>query len=194
MKTEDLNIKEMREQLRKELDSKRYEHTMGVAYTAAALAMAYHYNVDKALVAGLLHDCAKCMKKQDREDYCKKYKIHLTKEEKMIPALQHAKIGSYYCETKYQVKDQDIKNAILYHTTGKPDMNMLEKIIFIADYIEPNRMPLPKISKIREMAFHDLDVTMEMILKNILNYLNETGGAVDPMTQTTYDYYRRDAS
>lgn len=175
--------------LEDELDSKRFEHTLGVAYTGAALAMRYGYNVEKAFVAGLLHDCAKCMKKKEKEEYCHKKKIVLTDSETKIPALQHAKIGSYLCETKYGVSDPDIKSAILHHTTGHPDMTLLEKIIFIADYIEPNRDPLPNIDVVRKTVFEDIDCGLKMILKDSLQYLNESDKTIDPMTQITYDYY-----
>lgn len=191
MKNSDYSIKNMQEVLMKELEAKRYEHSLGVAYTAAALAMCYQYNVEKAFVAGLLHDCAKCMKKQAKESYCKKMNIEFTEAELKIPALQHAKIGSYLCETKYNVQDSDIKTAIRYHTTGKADMTILEKIIYISDYIEPNRMPLPRIELVRKESFHNLDYAMELILEDCLNHLIENGGAIDPMTHITYEFYHK---
>lgn len=189
MKNTKYDIETIKDVLEDELDAKRYEHTLGVAYTAAALAMRYECSVEKAFIAGLLHDCAKCMKKKEKEEYCQKKKIVLSDTETKIPALQHAKIGSYLCETKYGVTDMEIKSAILYHTTGHPDMSLLEKIVFIADYIEPNREPLPNIDVIRKTTFEDLDSGLKMILKDTLQYLNECGKTIDPMTQITYDFY-----
>ena len=127
--------------------------------------------------------------KKEKEEYCQKKKIVLSDTETKIPALQHAKIGSYLCETKYGVTDMEIKSAILYHTTGHPDMSLLEKIVFIADYIEPNRESLPNIDVIRKTTFEDLDSGLKMILKDTLQYLNECGKTIDPMTQVTYDFY-----
>ena len=189
MKNTKYDIETIKDVLEDELDDKRYEHTLGVAYTAAALAMKYEYSVEKAFIAGLLHDCAKCMKKKEKEEYCQKKKIVLSDTETKIPALQHAKIGSYLCETKYGVTDTEIKNAILYHTTGHPGMSLLEKIVFISDYIEPNREPLPNIDIIRKTTFEDLDLGLKMILKDTLQYLNDSGKTIDSMTQITYDYY-----
>ena len=184
MKEKERNVKEMKEQLKKELDGKRYEHTIGVAYTAAALAMAYHSDVNQAFLAGLLHDCAKCMKKQDRELFCKKHHIQLTEEEIQIPALQHAKIGSVYCETKYHISDPEIKTAILYHTTGKPDMTMLEKIICIADYIEPNRV-YPGVETLRQIAYRNLNAGLLASLDQTILHLMHEGTLLHPYSIAT---------
>lgn len=190
MTTNKYDILSMQSKLKKNLDEYRYQHTLAVAYTAASMAMAYHFNVETALVAGLLHDCAKCMDKDKREHYCKKEGIHLTKYEIDNPSLQHAKIGAVLCETKYHVTDPAIKNAILYHTTGKSDMSLLEKIVFIADYIEPNRSPLPRIDIIRELAFNNIDLAMKYILEDSLEHLKRDGKTMDPMTKTAYDFYK----
>lgn len=87
--------------------------------------------------------------------------------------------------------DDDVLNAIRYHTTGRPDMSRLEKIIYIADYIEPNRKQLAELDMIRRIAFQDLDWTMEKILANTLAYLRTTDGQLDDMTVRTYNYYKR---
>lgn len=81
--------------------------------------------------------------------------------------------------------------AITWHTTGRPDMSLLEKIIFIADYIEPSRKPVPELDLIRRLAFEDLDRTMEKILSNTLKHLEEKKVPVDAMTRTTYESYRK---
>ena len=81
----------IKKELSKELDSKRYEHTLGVAYTASCLAMRYDYDITKAYIAGLLHDCAKCMSHNERINYCKKNNLEVTEIEKTNPSLLHAK-------------------------------------------------------------------------------------------------------
>ena len=91
----------------------------------------------------------------------------------------------------YKVDDGDIINAILNHTTGRPEMSVLEKIIFIADYIEPGRRQAPNLAEIRKVAFTDLDRAMLMILGDTLSYLKTTGLAIDQKTQMTYDYYSK---
>ena len=150
----EISLKELRKEIEKSQDEKRFEHTLGVTYTAAVLAMCHDENVEKAKIAGLLHDCAKCIS-----------------------------------DDKFGVQDKDILNAILYHTTGRPDMSRLEKIIYIADYMEPSRKQAEDLPDVRRLAFQDLDLTLVRILKDTLFYLREKGNETDPMTQKTYDYY-----
>ena len=90
---------------------------------------------------------------------------------------------------EFDVTSSDVINAILNHTTGRPGMSLLEKIIYVADYIEPNRKQAPNLTEVRKMAFIDLDQTLVMILKDVLEYLESTEGEVDPMTRKTYEYY-----
>ena len=80
-------------------------------------------------------------------------------------------------------------HAIQVHTTGEPGMNLLDKILYIADYIEPNRDKAPDLTEVRRLAFEDLD--MMKILSDTLDYLNERGGELDPMTMKTYKYFKR---
>ncbi len=187
MKTSDR--KKIRKKLEKSLDSKRYEHTLGVAYTASALAMSSGENPEKALLAGLLHDCAKCMSNEKKIAVCEKNKIAITEIERKNPFLLHAKAGCYLAKKQFHIHDTDVLNAILYHTTGRPRMSLLEKIIYIADYIEPGRKHAPNLSEVRKMAFQDLDAALLQILSDILGYLKSSNVPIDPMTQETYDYY-----
>ena len=106
------------------------------------------------------------------------------------PFLLHAKVGSYLAKSEYHITDQDILNAILYHTTGRPGMSRLEKIVYVADYIEPSRKQAPHLSDIRKLAFRDLDEALFRILKDTLEYLQGIGNTVDQMTQETYDFYQ----
>ena len=144
-----VDIDKIKKKMEKELDARRYEHTLGVAYTAAALAMCYGEDMFKAQVAGLLHDCAKCMSNEKKLEICAKHHIKVTEVEKQNPFLLHAKVGSYLAGKRYHVEDKDILNAVLNHTTGRPEMSRLEKIIYIADYIEPGRKHAPNLSQVR---------------------------------------------
>ncbi len=188
MKEVDLN--KLKKQLSKAMDAKRYEHTLGVAYTSAALAMCHNADMDKAYLAGLLHDCAKCLENEKKIHICKKHNIKISTAEEANPYLLHAKVGGYLAEKKYHVTDQEIINAIIYHTTGKPDMTLLEKIVYIADYIEPGRNHAPNLTKIRPLAFQNLDKALVQILEDTLHYLKESTKEIDSMTQETYDYYK----
>ncbi len=186
------DIASIRKELEKILSSKRYAHTLGVAYTAAALSMAHGEPIESAMTAGLLHDCAKSMHGSELVAICEKAHLNVTAVERSNPtALLHAKAGAYLAQHKYGVTDDDILNAIRYHTTGRPDMSKLEKILYIADYIEPNRKQLAELDLIRRIAFHDLDRTMEKILANSLAYLRTTDGQLDDMTIKTYNYYKQ---
>lgn len=189
---ENSDIANIRKEMETVLSSKRYAHTLGVAYTAAALAMAHGEPMEDAMIAGLLHDCAKSMHGSELVAICEKARLNVTAVERGNPtALLHAKAGAYLAQHKYGVNNDNILNAIRYHTTGRPDMSRLEKILYIADYIEPNRKQLAELDMIRRIAFQDLDWTMEKILANTLSYLRTTDGQLDDMTVKTYNYYKR---
>lgn len=184
------DITKIRKSMEKKLDAKRYEHTLGVAYTAAALAMRYGADQNNALLAGMLHDCAKCLSNEKRLSICEKYNISVSESERKNPFLLHAKVGSFLAMKKYGVTDKDVINAILNHTTGRPGMSTLEKIIWLADYIEPGRKQAPNLAAIRKVAFEDLDQALLMALEDTLQYLNGGKMEVDSMTQKTYDFYK----
>lgn len=172
-------------------DAKRFAHTLGVEFTAAALAMRYQADVTDAQIAGLLHDCAKCLTDEKRVSICEKHQIPMTDIERRNPFLLHAKVGEFLAKEKYGITNPDILNAIRFHTTGRENMSLLERIVFVADYIEPGRRQAPNLAEIRQLAFTDLDAAMLKILEDTLSYLKATGGELDPMTEITYEYCRR---
>ena len=186
------NVTTIRKVLKKKLDEDRYEHTLGVAYTAMCLAMKYGEDLYKAEVAGLLHDCAKCYPDEVKLAKCEKYNISVTDVERRNPSLVHAKLGAFLAMNKYGVTDMDVVDAILNHTTGKPAMTLLEKIIFVAEYIEPRRNKAPHLDKIRRLAFEDLDGAVRVILKATLEYLQDKGSAIDEMTAHAWEYYEKE--
>ena len=178
-------------ELETELAFGRFIHTMEVASTAANLAMCYGEDPAKAELAGLLHDCAKCMSLNKMLKICEKSGVPLSDIEKTSGSLLHSKAGAVLAACKYGVEDEDILNAIRYHTTGRPGMSLLEKIVFVADYIEPGRDSAPNLPLVRGLAYDNIDDCVLQILKDTLGYLGTTGQRTDPMTQKTYDYYRR---
>ena len=183
------NLAKLQEKLRKELDEDRYTHTLGVMYTSAALAMRYGVDLEKAQVAGLLHDCAKCIPNEKKLKMCEKYNIPITRVENNAPFLLHSKLGAYLAKEKYGVQDEEILQAIVWHTTGKPDMTLLEEIVFLADYIEPMRWKAENLEEIRRTAFVDLDLAVYMTLRDTLHYLETGPGEVDEMTRSACQYY-----
>lgn len=186
-----MELSEICKKLKKELDKGRYEHTVGVMYTAGCLAMAHGYSVEQAMLAGLLHDCAKCIPNDKKIKICQKHNISITPVEYENSYLLHAKLGAYLAETEYGVKDAQILHAIKVHTTGEPDMSMLDKIIYIADYIEPKRDKAPNLAHVRKIAFCDLNACVAEILRDTLKYLSNKKGSIDSLTQTTFDYYKQ---
>ena len=184
------NFSKTKKTLRKYLDRDRFEHSEGVMYTAAALAMRYGEDLEKAQIAGILHDCVKCMPDNKKLKICEKNHIEITEAEKMSPFLLHAKVGAYIAKAKYDIEDTEILDAIACHTTGKPAMTLLEKIIYISDYIEPMRNKASNLDEVRKMAFVDLDEALFKILSDTLVYLEKSSKKMDPMTMQTYEYYR----
>lgn len=185
-----MDIKVIKKELKKVLTDKRYEHTLGVAYSAMCLAMVYDTDIKKAELAGLLHDNAKCMSDEKLLKKCKKHGLNMSEIEKEQPYLLHAKLGAFYAGEKYGVCDKDIISAVYYHTTGHPDMTMLEKIIFVADYIEPGRNKAHNLNEIRKLSFSDIDKAVYRITEDTLRYLNNDKRKLDEMTEKTYHYYK----
>lgn len=183
------DYKMIKKAMSKQLDAKRYAHTIGVAYTASSLAMRYGADIEKAYLAGLLHDCAKCIETDEKLDLCKRYKVKLTQFEIENPFLIHAKLGSCLAEKKYGVEDSEILSAIRYHTTGKADMNLMEKIVFSADYIEPGRKIIPGLEEIRKTIFVDLNQAICMILEGTMRHLKNKEQPIDELSLEAYDYY-----
>lgn len=185
------DIYDIQNELSEKLKKKRYIHSLGVMYTAQALAMRYDVSLEKAAFAGILHDCAKEMKDDELLRYCKKHNINVSSEEEHSPFLLHGKAGAYIAQTKYKVNDNDILDAIRFHTTGKPAMTTLGKIIYIADFIEPNRKPLEILPMIRKEAFCSLDKTCALILYYTIDYLGKNPDKhIDSNSKYAYDYYK----
>ena len=184
-------IHKIKKELKKELDKNRYQHTIGVMYTAASLAMRYEYDIEQAMLAGLLHDCAKCIPDKEKLTLCQKNTIAVRTIEAENPFLLHAKLGAHLAKEKYHISDAEILHAIEVHTTGAPAMSLLDKIIFVSDYIEPARDKAPNLNLIRKTAFCDLDSAVLKILHDTLHFLNKKRGSIDSKSQETYEYYKK---
>lgn len=151
-----IEINIIQEKLKNTLSEKRYKHSLGVADEAVKLAKLYGADVEKAYVAGLVHDCAKEIKteaavKMLKEDY------NIIPEESFlyVPRLLHGLLGSCIARSEFGINDEEIIDAVRYHTTGKADMSLLTGIVYIADYIEPGR------------SYNDVDVLRKITYKNL---------------------------
>lgn len=185
-----MELDEIRNSLKEVLSNKRYLHSVGVEEVACDMALLHGYDMEKAKFAGILHDCAKYLSDEQLLEECIKYRLPVTDIERKCPSLLHAKVGAVYARVKYDIQDEQIISAIHYHTTGRPAMSLLEKIIYTADYIEPYREALPRIMEIRKMAYTDIDRAVEMVAENVMDHLQKSGGDFDALTMETYHYYR----
>ena len=147
-----LDTEKIIEQLKQMLKPKRLKHSINVANCAVKLSEIYGCDKDKAYLAGLVHDCAKYFTKDEIEAYVKKYDIVLDPMEVDNIALSHSVIGSYVIQDVFNIKDVDIINAVRYHTTGRENMTILEKVILMADMIEEGRY-FPGVDYLRELSF-----------------------------------------
>ncbi|MCR5734635.1 MAG: bis(5'-nucleosyl)-tetraphosphatase (symmetrical) YqeK [Lachnospiraceae bacterium] len=183
------NIDHIDAKMRETLKESRYRHTVSVSNTAACLSFIYDVDLYETLISGRLHDCAKRYTDEELLTKCEEKKITISEVERLNPSLLHAKLGAYMAEHRYGITNENVLSAIRYHTTGRPGMSNLEKIIFVADYIEPFRYHAPNLSELRQTAFKDINTALIMILKQTLDYLKYNDFLIDEMTQKTYDYY-----
>ncbi|MBQ7785258.1 MAG: bis(5'-nucleosyl)-tetraphosphatase (symmetrical) YqeK [Clostridia bacterium] len=166
--------------LKKELDHQRFVHTLGVEETARRMARAFGADEEKAALAGLLHDCAKCMPLSQMVKAARHEDVDpVMKESK---ALMHALAGKCVAKDMYNVTDEEVLSAIRWHTTGRAGMTDLEKIIYLADVIEPSRKPFEGLETLRELCMKDLDEAMHTALRMSLEHVKTQGKTLHPDT------------
>ncbi|WP_123052953.1 bis(5'-nucleosyl)-tetraphosphatase (symmetrical) YqeK [Clostridium sp. JN-1] len=158
--------------LKDNLKDARYEHSLSVRDTAVKLAEIYGADIEKARIAGLSHDCAKNMSNDDLLSIALSHNINVDNVYKENPKLLHGFIGAVVAKEKMGIEDEEILSSIAYHTTGKRDMNLLEKIIYIADYVEPLRN-FPGVDNLRKEVTYDLNKAMLMAFNNTIKYVIE---------------------
>lgn len=179
------NIDEIKEKLIEDIGEKRYKHSLRVSELARDLAEKYDVDGDKAFLAGLIHDCAK----YNEEAYIRKLNIDISsyKISSIKDPVLHSFLGAEVAKKVYNISDKDILEAIKYHTTGKAAMTKLEKIIFIADAIEPNR-DFEGIDKIRKLANNDLDKAMLALLDSNIIFLISKKALINPLSFEARNY------
>jgi predicted HD superfamily hydrolase involved in NAD metabolism len=183
-----MNIEEINQKLRTLLPKGRVNHSYRVADCAVKLSKIYNCDEEKAYLAGIVHDAAKCLKDDQIKDYIEKYEIYLDPIEENNLALSHSVIGSYIAEYEFNIKDREITNAVKYHTTGKENMELLEKIIYIADLIEDGRT-LPHVQHLRDLAYGGkLDEALLISFNNTLNFVIKNNNLIHPRTISARNY------
>ena len=163
----------LREQVNGMLDKKRVAHVAGCEQEAIRLAQRWGEDPELAAEAGILHDITKRLSHEEQLELCYNCEISCDEKERVTPKLLHAKTGAAVARERFGVSDA-VFSAIRWHTTGRPDMSLLEKIIYLADYIEPTR-DFPGVEKIRELAYEDLDRAMLLGLKMTVEEIREKG-------------------
>lgn len=176
-----MTLENIQEKLKNKLSKERFVHSLNVMNSSVELAKKYGEDRDKAAVAGLLHDCAKNIEKREVFKICDMFGITVDEVSKIQPELLHGYIGSKLAERDYEVTDKSVLKAIYYHTTGCENMDLLDKIIFIADYIEPGR-DFPGVDHIRETVFEDLDAAVILALDSTLRHVLSKGVLIHPLT------------
>ena len=174
-----MDIKEIETDLSNKLSKKRFIHTLGVVNSAMYLAQKYGANIENAHLAALLHDCAKEIPLLEMRDLV----ANLPCDQDMLHsgALLHGLAGMVLANTQYGVTNPDILEAIRVHTTGKENMSKLDKIIFLADYIEPNRK-FPGVNDIRLAAEQSLDAGVLCGVDMTIRHLIDRGDSIYPLT------------
>ena len=171
------------------LKPKRMPHVLGTEHEAAVLARRYGADVTSARIAALLHDCTKKLSMEEQLALCEQYGIALDELERKNLKLLHAKTGAAIARDLFGVSDE-IYWAIYWHTTGKADMTKLEKVIYLADYIEPSR-DFPGVEKLRRAVHADLEHGLLMALEDSIEEMRQRGNPVHPNTVEARDYLLR---
>ncbi len=173
---------EMRRELQRRLKKSRFAHSIGVANTAVKLAKRFGVDETKAYVAGLLHDCAREFENDELPAQAKVWGIEIGEVERAMPLLLHAYIGAKMIHEIYGVDDAEITQAIWRHTVGAADMTRLDKVIYFADMIEPNRN-YPGVEKLRALAeTADLDEILLTALSDTIAFVIQKKSLIHPDT------------
>lgn len=177
-------------QARERIGQGRYDHSLRVADLARDLAQAHGLDEDRAQLAGLLHDIAKVRGREKIKDLAQAYQVPWKEEWDLMPQVAHGFIAARMAQVDLGLEDEGVLAAIAYHTTGRAGMGDLEKVIYLADYLEPAR-DFPGVQEARDMAYQDLDGAMVLALKQSLSYLLSQGQAIALDTVAAWNSYQR---
>lgn len=175
------SVDEIYKVLEERLTPRRLKHSVGVAQTSQRLAELYGYDTHKAYVAGLVHDYAKDLKYDEMICQAKTLGVFLDDMTLKSVALIHGPVGAEMAKRDFTITDEEMVSSIHFHTTAKADMTLLEKIIYLSDFIEPNRN-YPGVNKLRELALIDLDEALLLALSNTINYVVSIGAPIHVRT------------
>jgi len=158
--------------LKKLLPPERYEHSLRVAEQAEGLARRYKVAEDKARLAALLHDCSRYLDREGMLKMARELSYKIDPIEELEPKLLHARLAAELARSKFGITDKDVLQAIESHTTGRPGMGKLEKVVYLADHIETDR-DYPGVESVRKLALTDLDQAIVASIDNMIRHLLE---------------------
>lgn len=188
MELNKLKYQDIESKLSEMLPERRKNHSINVAKCAVKLSEIYNCDKEKAYLAGMTHDCAKYFKKEDVEYWLKKLNIKLDELENNNLALSHSVIGSYIIQEIFDIHDEDVINAVKYHTTGKENMTLLEKIIYMADLIEEGRN-FPLVDELRDLSYNKrLDEALLLSFNNTIKFVIDKNQLIHPRTVKARNY------
>lgn len=185
-----MTIDQMKEKLSTMLTEHRYVHSIGVMETAERMARTFGINAEKAALAGLLHDCAKQIEKTEQLKLCDALHVPLDEVKRENLALIHAELGAKLAELDFGVTDPDVLSAIKYHTLGRENMTGLEKILYLADIIEPNRKEFEGLRGLRDLCEKNLDEAILYGLELTIAHIERKGRVLHTQTMEAEAFYR----
>lgn len=192
MELNKLNNINIEARLKELLPERRLKHSLNVAKCAVKLSEIYNCDKEKAYLAGMTHDCAKYFNDEQVEHYVKKFCIKLDDLEINNLALSHSVIGSYIIEDIFNIKDEEIIDAVKYHTTGRENMTLLEKIIYMADLIEEGRN-FPKVDELRNLSYSGkLNEALLLSFNNTIKFVIDNNQVIHPRTVSARNYILRE--
>lgn len=180
-------IDEITKWLKENLSEKRFNHTIGVANTAKSLAEKWNANSEKAFLAGLVHDCAKEISVNETISRLEGAGYNLTQVDKQAAGILHAPLGAVLAKELFGIDDSELLDAIRYHTTGRANMTLLEKIIYVADFTEPNRL-YKESDEVRLLAENSLDKAALKETDIVIKFTIDKGNVIHPDTIYTRNY------
>lgn len=183
-------IKYYKSCLKERLSKERYHHSVCVANEAKALAGENDFDEDKAYLAGLVHDACKEDSMENQLELMLRSKTNIDDTEKSTKALYHAIAGSVFIEEEFKISDEDIQNAVRYHTVAREGMSTLEKIVYLADLVSEDRT-YSDIKKYRKLAHKDLDIGMLEALKYSIKSTVNKENEIVKSTLSAYNEYVR---
>jgi len=167
-----MDLSDLERGVRQYMTAERFAHSQGVRRTAAELSRQYGCDEGKAEIAALLHDIARDLSLEEMNSILKSANTPFSNVDEVsnTPSLLHARVGAVIARIRFGIEDDEILQSITFHTTGGRGMTLLEKIIFVSDFIEPGRT-FRGVQTARKTAFRDIDETMYYILRFLLRYL-----------------------